>query len=302
MNFIPKVTNEKIKNIIYILSRIYLFLFGLFWILIHLYFRIILDRPNYNFNDLKHQITLKLYIIFIIFALLHFLFIFLALFLLLRKKSINPNSIFYKINLVLYNVLNKVYWRPLEYIHDLMAPNIPGSGRFFMYLATKWRTKRQTYILIFIFEVLPKFILAMIFFIDTVIFNHLYIFLYCLPLIFVPILYSVFLKLFLSFVTRNISAMKEPFESIKGVGTFIYNENGEIVDNTSYEYTIKYDYSGWDDAEIDEWINNIKKAAHICNIVDFNKKIINKISPYLLLVTSLLYLIGGVYRLLVIFF
>jgi len=57
----------------------------------------------------------------------------------------------------IHSIYDLIYWQPLEFIYQKVAPNIPGSGRS----------------LIFIFDLLPKFWVAFIFLIEIVALNQL---------------------------------------------------------------------------------------------------------------------------------
>jgi hypothetical protein len=123
------------KNLYSMLLYIYLILTGLSWICLHLYFRLFLKTPSYELSEIKLFLNHKILIIFIGFILLHFLIIISITILLYQKKySKKPSSMFVNISQKLSSILNIIYWKPLEYIYEKIAPNMPGSGRFFLYL------------------------------------------------------------------------------------------------------------------------------------------------------------------------
>lgn len=234
---------DKLKDLLLLLSNIYLPILGLIWVCFHIYIRFIIKRSSYSFDELKDYVSLKLFILFVAFVIVHILILIISIVIVLKRKSGYKNeSVFYKISNYLSIVLNKIYWRPLEYIHDMVAPYIAGSGRFFIYLETKWKTKRFTYIAIATFDVFPKIIVATIFFLETIFFNSVYIFIYALMFMIVPIFFSIFLKLFLSFAERNAPILKEYFESIKGISDPVYDTNGKIAYYDTYEIVVKPEY------------------------------------------------------------
>jgi hypothetical protein len=293
-------TVDRKKDLLLLLSNLYLFALGLGWVIFHLYIRLVLERPSYTFTEIREQISLRLLVVFWIFILIQLLILFLAIFLIVRRnKSLNPTSIFYKASSFLNSLLTKIYWQPLEYLHDLVAPHIPGSGRFFLYLEPKWKTKRFTYVMITVFDIVPKLILAITFFLETIYYQRLALFFYILPLILIPILFSIFLKLFYSFAVRNAPFIQEYFESITGIGEPLYDTLGDIVGYHQYECIVKPEYASVIDPN--EEMAILLQLKRICDIVVFTKQTLSTCSPYLLFTTSLLYLSGGLFRLLYIY-
>ena len=124
--------NQNIKDLITLWFRIYLLFCGSFWIILHLYLRFGLKRSGYALSEIKNHLMLKHYIIFSFFVILHVILIITAIIILIkRNKEINTSSLFYQIGNKISIGLNKLYWEPLEYINNLIAPHVPGSARFF---------------------------------------------------------------------------------------------------------------------------------------------------------------------------
>lgn len=117
-----------------------------------------------------------------------------------------------------------------------------------------------------------------------------------MPLLLIPMYFSVFLKFFLSFAIRNAPIIREPFASIIGIGDPIKDEQGDIVDYSNYEFILKPEYVGVIDPN--ENINALFQVGRILDIVVFTKKILSIIGLFIIIVTSLRYLAGGLYRLL----
>lgn len=292
---------DKAKDILLLFNNMYLFLLGLIWISIHVYIRIILDRPTYTFTEIKEQLNLKIIIIFLCFIIIQLCIIILSIVTMLkRSRSLNTRSFYYKQYQKFVSILNLIYWEPLNFVHNKIAPRIPGSGRFFLYLETKWKTKSFTYIVIAVFDILPKMVIACIFFIECIFFQEISFFVYVLPLFLLPLILSVFLKLFFSFANRNAPVLREYFESINGIGEPIKDSEDCIVDYISYEVIVKPEYIDVIDPR--EEMAVLLQLRRIYDIVLFTKETLGTVSPYTLFITSLLYLIGGLYRLVGILF
>lgn len=125
-----------------------------------------IQRPSYNLIDLKQILTYRLLLIFIGFIVLHLIIIIQSLyFLFLKNKYAKSNFLLYKLAKKLSSIFNIVYWNPIQYIHDILGPKIPGSARFFSYIDSLWKNKTSVffYRLLFIMDAIPKLIVASIF-------------------------------------------------------------------------------------------------------------------------------------------
>lgn len=288
--------HDKVKDLVLLFSNIYLPLLGLLWICFHIYIRFILERSSYTLNEFKEYVSLKQSFMFLVFVIVHIIIIIIALIIIIKRKTgYKQNTNFIKISILFSNILSQIYWKPLEYLHDKIAPYIPGSGRFFLYLETKWKTKRFTYIVIGLFDVFPKIIVSLIFFVETIFFQRIHIFLYSLMLLIFPIFFSIFLKLFFSFTQRNVPLLKEYFESIKGISDPVYDNLGNIAYYDTYEVIVKPEYVAVINPQ--EEMELLLQLRRIVDIVVFTKETLNAISPYVLFIISSLYLAGGSYRL-----
>ena len=139
-----KTTLENIKNNLYnilpLFIQFYLTFMGFFWIIIFCYLRFITPSTSYTLEALKTQITLRYYITFSIFIIIHCTLIILILYNKYKKKEENE-TIIKKIIEIFQIILNNVFWKPLEYIHNLIAPNLPLSARIFLYIESIWTKK-----------------------------------------------------------------------------------------------------------------------------------------------------------------
>ena len=204
VQIIPVIKIIMNNNIFSTLLKIYSFIVGLCWIIFQIYFRFVAKKNSYNFYELKLIVTTKILTIFLLFVLLHFFIIIsITLHFYRMKKNKEPSPIMIKISDRLSFILYLIYWKPLLYIYDLLGPNLPGTGRFFIWLNKRWNKKNYSpkyfYTLIFLFDILPKLIMAITFFVEILFYNRLYYFLYTIFLILIPIILRIFLKLFIDF-------------------------------------------------------------------------------------------------------
>jgi|ERR1700753_266202 len=86
---------------------------------------------DYNSLEIKAIIATKTLIIFFVFVILH-LFIIISIFSYAYGKYFKKNPSLIMVNLSL--ILDAIYWKALYYI---LAPDIPGSGRYFLWLEKK---------------------------------------------------------------------------------------------------------------------------------------------------------------------
>jgi hypothetical protein len=289
---------QTLNNFLPIFLHYYLTFLGLFWVTMFLYFRFFAPRTSYTLESLKTQMTIKHYIGFSLFIIIHLVLLSVILFNLLKKKDKETrfSLLISKIQIIIRNLL----WKPLDKIHEIIAPNIPGSGTYFLYLEQKWTLANihpsYFYRHFFLFNILPKIIVSIIFFIDIIILGHFKYFLYSLPLIIIPILFNIFLKTFQSFAERNIPLLQDYFSEIKYVGD-TFDANGVLTDTdpTAYEYYVKPEYAGTED--LNDVITTLNQLGSIVEYITDIKQKIQEITPYVTLFTSSIYLLGGVYRL-----
>lgn len=298
-----KLTNKELQNLLIIFFNVYASILGFSWIAIHLYFRFYVKKSTYNLEDVKNFLTIKHYILFSGFIMLHLgILIVICLQIYRSHFKKQPSKYFMNISKYITWIFDMIYWKPLEYVHDIIAPHIPGSGRFFLYLEKTWTKKQYSYkyfyCLIFIFDILPKLILAVSFFIDIVIFCQLQYFLYCIPLILIPICFSIFLKLMLTFGVKNMPIIKEYFSEINGINPII--KDGIITGYGTYEWIVKPEYETVID-DVEEMLLLLQLESIRIYILTI-KEDKDKFVPYITLITSFLYLVSGIYRLFIILF
>ena len=273
---------------------IYLFTMGWLIIILYIYFRFIKQRERYSLGLLKDNITPFGYILCINFLLINLVAIISIVYMLYKQYyKIERSS---KIIAYISKLVDILYWKPLEYIHDIIAPDLPYSGTVIIWITEflekgsqelRYKMYRHSYIL---FDYLPQILASIIFFIDIVMLNQLHYFLYSIGLLLIPLLYKIYLKLCHSFVTRNEPDHLEALE-IKPQGD--RNEDGIYL---QFHFSLKSKYVP-NAALLEEYVNDYFLLQRIKLHVTAIKKNSAKHYPYLILFTSSLYFIAGIYRL-----
>ena len=289
--------NFNLRNLSY---KTFLLIFGLFWTCTHLYFRLLIDRPTQlNLNDIQAS-TLTWIILFSYFIILHILLLGVAL-----------KTVFFKhkTNFILQRIIiliNTIYWEPLKYIENLIIPYIPGSGRFYIFLESKLQTyqhnTRFKKALIFFIHFLPQIVIASIFCVEIIFFNNLRFFFPSLLLLLFPLASSIFLHIYITFADRNITLIHSVFEYIIGhdpicdsKGNPILNYDGTYAAYGSIESKLYKDEIGKVNSSVT--IQLLVQLIRIHYFGNHLKILIASYYPYCTLLTSSLYLMGGIYRL-----
>jgi len=287
----------------------YLLIFGISWITLHIIARFFIERPAYNLEDLKPFLNYKLTFIFTGFIILHLVIIIQSLYLLfLRNRFTNTNSLFYKSAKKISGVANMVYWNPIQYIHDTIAPHIPGSARFFVYIDSLWNKKNSVffYRLLFLVDAIPKLMVASVFLIEIVYYGQVKYFFIILPILCIPIGFSIFIKLFTSCGERNFPKFRKYFSSIEGINPILSEQNQPFTDDIHYvkdyykvyKFEVKDEYAGKIDGDFAADMLII--AERLSRWGNEMKEDLGKMGPYISLITSTIYFIGGLYRIIVI--
>ena len=105
---------------------------GIAIIFFNVYFRFIIKREEQLLITWKENISIIGFCFSIFFTITNIIIFGFSLFFLFiyNKKHIKQIPLSNVVN----KFINKFYWEPLEYIHDIVAPHIPGSGKFMIYL------------------------------------------------------------------------------------------------------------------------------------------------------------------------
>lgn len=287
-----------LKHIVSYIFPMYLITLGLSWLFLQIYFRLFIERPSYNLIELKPFLTTKHYVFFVVFIIIHIIIVSLTCITIYRQIFPRKKpSIFVSMTVKITYVIDQIYWKPLEYIHDLIVPNIPMSGKLFLYIEKIWSSKDPIYfyVLIFLFEFLPRLLIAIIFSIEVIIFGQIKIFIYSVSLIFITIIWQIFLKMFASFGKRNKHVIEEYFYPIKGMGDPILDSHGNIISYNSLEFVVKPEYDGV--INVEEEARLLLQLEAMPRFVEHLQKDTAKVIPYVTFITSVIYIIGGMYRL-----
>src|SRR5580698_4289763 len=112
-----------VKQKIYIC---YLFITGILIIVLYLYFRFLRTRTSYSLDDLRGNLSLLGLFLSISFIATHLVTL-ITLFYYFYKQyyKITRTS---KLVQMLSDVIDHIYWKPLEYIYDLIVVDPPYIG------------------------------------------------------------------------------------------------------------------------------------------------------------------------------
>ena len=290
---------KKIKGNI---KKIYFCFLGLFWISLIIYFRLIQEKNSYTLEELKTQVTTYIISINIVFTVCHLLLILYALYLIFIK--VNDNKINNTIVSVITKVLQVIIIKPIIYLRDLVSPHIPGSVLFFCKITEyldKFELSTFTKILktiVIFFNFLPRIIVSLIFFIELVFYNRIFYFFTSLLLLIIPLCWNIFLSLYITFGERLLKNIPTCVEIIP---------IGEPLSNGWYtSYIFKpLDKFKYEEGEVEEYGDTYIIAIKIYSFglgkfsfTSFQKDL----TPYILLLTSSLYLSASIFKLLYLFF
>lgn len=269
-------------------------LLALFWIGVFIYFRFYVSRPSYDLHDVKNLVNSKYLLIHLVFILLHVCLIIYAFHLLYKNN--NQENIRGKMMTYIHKITSFVFVKPFEYLRDLIAPYIPYSGIIFCNLGNFFENNLSFLNkFVFIFNFIPRIALSCLFFAELIFFQRISYFIMFIPLLLVPTLWNLFLSLFTNFGKR---ALEDIPNIIKVIPI------GEMLPNGWYKkYTFepldKYEYGPNDIQEYSIlWYGSI-------NIYGFGllmKSYQIKITPYVILWCSSLYIVATLYKLLFLLF
>ena len=272
-------------------NSIYFLVLGTFWIALFIYFRFINKRSPYDLVDLRGLISTPYLLIHGGFILLHLFLICYAIYLIYNRNKDTklPHWFIQKIQSSMEIILTK----PLSYIKELIAPHIPYSGLFFCYLS-EFLEKKDPILakrLIYIFYVTPRIIVACIFFIELVRYQRISYFVTSLILLLLPLLWSLFVNLFISFGERCLNDIPKYIEVTPLGEPFFAGWHKEYSFRGREEYKL-------DENDVREYGLTWLRVLHIYAYGNAHFKDNQKfISPYITIVCSSLYLGGILYKL-----
>ena len=146
---------------------------------------------------------------------------------------------------------------------------------------------------VIIFNLMPRIMVAIIFFLELIIYNRIHYFLISLPLLLLLILWNIFLNLYINFAVRGLIELPK---SIKITPIGEPSTNGWY---NAYDFgpLSQYHYEKNDIKEYaDTFIIVIKMYCFGAGNQSF-KTFQQQISPYITLLTSSLYLFSSIYKL-----
>ena len=264
---------------------------GLCIIGVNLYIRLFNSKQEHSLIIFKDNLFFK--ISFMIFIIFHIITIILSIYSLYKRFYNKNNDNSYVIKTI-QKLINICYWKPLEYIHDLIAPNLPYSAQIILYITNKIENNKFFgFIAKFsymIFGIFPRILVSFIFIYDIIILNKICYFPYAIILLLIPIIYKVYLKLTDSLIKRNWFKFAQ-FLDVTPVGE--PNSYGVYLD---YAFKLKEEYE--DNYEIlkenaDYWMLFFR----LSNYLSYIRKHDNNLLPYVNIFCSSMYLIAGSYRL-----
>ena len=138
-----------------------------------------------------------------------------------------------------------------------------------------------------LFSYFPQLLTSVCFFYEIVFLKKLHYFFYFILLLLVPLIFNIYLKLCKSFHDRNIVNFTKLLQLVS-------------KDGDKYTFSFKPEYSKNSQDVLNDTIANyfiLKKIYYHADQI-YKKK--NIFYPYVILITSLFYTIGGIYR--IIFF
>lgn len=277
-------------------KNLYFIFLGSFWILLFFYYRFIIKRVDYNLEQVKANVSLEYLICHLFFILLHCFLISYAIYLIKKKNQNNKESI---IITYIKDFLNIIFSQPLIYLQELIAPHIPFSGTIFCHFGSflvkrnfAWLTK----CFVIICCILPRVIISLVFFTELVFYNRSYYFILLLPLLLLPILWTLFVNLFTNFGERALQDLPT-FINIKPKGNML--PNGFYTEYI-FEPCDKFNYSP---GEFEEYQTLWYLSINIYGIgIFYFKNFQQKSIPYIILFTSPLYLFATIFKVLFIIF
>lgn len=296
MKKILKKNPKLMKNFKYI----YIFGISFFWIILLLYFRFFRERKGYTLDEWRVNITFLGIIITICICFLHLVLIFLAIRSIFLKVNENKKRFFIieKFKYYMFEIKRIIFSKPLEGFRDIIAPHIPYSGITFCKFTEFFKDKPEfsLKLITFFFNNMPRLIVSFIFFIDIVFYNQIYFFIKSLLLLFIPILWNIFLDLYIDFAQRTLNVIPKNVEVIP---------LGDPLPNGWHtDYAFKpYPQFIYEDSEIKEY----KELWFLCMIMlSFGhgsmKNFQKSIMPYMTIITSSCYLCASILKLLFILF
>lgn len=284
------------------LNYIYIFSISSFWILFFIYFRFILERKTYTLNDVKINITIPMLLLTFFICCFHITLLLISVYTILSKRTLNQEKslnipVITKIKLYCQKIQTIFFFKPLIELRNIVAPHIPYSGILFCKFTTIFEVKSDLIlkIIVILFNNMPRFIVSLIFFVETIFYNHIYYFIQSLFILFIPLCWNILLNLYANFAERTLKDISKNIEVVP---------LGKILSNgwhTEYGFN-PFPQFTYEENEIKEY----KELWFLCMTMSSlgeTMRIYQKvIMPYMTIITSSLYLSAGIFRLIFVLF
>lgn len=271
-------------------NKLYLLLLGLFWVVFFMYMRIFFTKTPYDIPEIKNVFLEKQLLFGITFITLHFIIICVSIYSL--RLSYEQKKTIPKFVHKLQDIYTTVFIAPLTYIRNLIAPKIPYSGIFFCKIAAfmenkgAWRFKA----LVVLFYILPRSIVASIFFIELVFYQRIYYFVFSLAILLIPLIWLIFVNLFTDFGYRGLVDIPK-YVNIIPLGDPLPNG---WYSRYRFEPFPQYKYSH---TSVDEYRKLYFLSMSIWAYGEtFIQKYQRDTMPYITLYTSTLYMVATSYK------
>ena len=269
----------------------------LFRISLFIYLRFIQKKYTYDLNELKSQVFENFLIINIGFTLLHVCLILLAIYSISIK---NKNSTSGKFTRIIQKIANVMFINPFLKLRNLIAPHIPYSAAFFCKVTKFFEKKDLKYLRlpVIIFNIIPRVIVGVIFFIELTVYNRIYYFIFSISLLFIPLLWNIFVNLYVNFAERSLAEIPTYIEVIP---------IGEPLPNGWYtSYIFKplkqFKYEPGDIKEYgDTFILMLNMYSFGTGKQSF-RVFLQDVTPYVTIFTSSLYIFATIYKLIYVIF
>jgi hypothetical protein len=277
------------------MQTIYFVIIGLFWISFFIWFRFFRKKNTFLSEHIEHHFPEFKFLLNLIFIVLHIFLILFAIYLLKRnnENEKKQNNILIKKFIAL---INSIFIKPLQTLRDLLAPHIPYSGIVFIKLTKYFEKpvflKNDFFLLkifVIIFNFLPRIIVSSIFFFEIILKNTLHYFFPAIMLLIIPLLWNIFINLYINFAGRALNDIPQYIQVI-GVGE--PQSNGWY---TQYVYK-PYEKYKYEENDIKEYADGYKNAISMYCFGTILDKFLKQKSPYILIFTSTLYLSSAIYK------
>src|SRR5690242_4405233 len=118
-----KINNFNITKLKTLIINIYFIIMSIIIISVYFYYRFLAKRAEYSLDSLKDSANNYYFLISMFFILLHIYLIINIL----KIKILNNNTPS-KLMIYIQKVIEFLIWKPLNYLLDVITPDIPYSG------------------------------------------------------------------------------------------------------------------------------------------------------------------------------